>query len=686
MGTKRYWFGLTNTVWKSLEVIAVKWNPYDYEAGASPKAMEGWKLAKGESKKTYLEVYNGANGARFSVTLKVEGDWTFTVSTDPREQANDKLANGTLIPTKGAPQDPPVVYANLKPEWGDHGGVEYVVAEQQDGLLVSNGDLDSRKYKTWAAGIKPDYYAHKFVNDLIPVAIKPVDDRDEGGTSAYSVQRNANVMFAKFLADTVLWEADRFGASSNFWKTLPTPLGATPRLYEDDRSFANFVLSGPDPSTIELVRNASALPPSLQGDASAALEAQGRLPRGFDAALQEGRVFHIDFSRYRPVASPGRYSSWPHAVFLAKPTTNSMGSADHTLMPVAIELNLPGRSAGSPVTVFAANNDDVGTGCSWETAKRVFLTAAANYHELGTHLGRCHLTMERYALATYRHLPPWHPVGRLLRPHFKFMVATNHDAFDNLVNPDGPVDRNFMASVDRLLNVTYDAFQTWDLKLHGGLESDLDRRGLLADDSKLPHGWHYKSMGLPIYRAIKTYVTSYLRLWYAANGAAYREDIGLQSWRAALRTDYRAPSLMDAGASFEDLVTACTNIIWTCGPQHSAVNYSQYDYLGDANTIPFSVRLTPEAKPFEPTRAQVGAQAEVISRLSLYRYDQLGEYSTASFLTEYGDLGAPNAPWKLVIDRFRDELKEMNWQLRQKDVLFAYHFLAPANITNGISI
>lgn len=685
MGTQRCWFGLTNNVWKSLEVVSVKWDTYDYEDGAAPKAMQGWKLAKGETKKTFLEVYNGANGAGFSLTLKVEGDWTFTVSTDPREQINNKLGNHTLIPTEGAPADPPVVYANLKPEWGDHGGVEYVVAAQQDGLLASDDSLNPRRYKEWLAGIKPDYYAHKFVADLIPVAIEPVDDRDEGGTSAYSVQRNANVMFAKFLTDTALWEADRAGFSSNFWKTLPTPLGATPQLYKDDKNVANFVLYGPDPSTIELVTSESALPPSLVGAARSALCSQGRLPREFDQALAEGRIFQVDFSRYRQIASPGRFASWPHAVFISLPTTSPQGLSTYYLTPVAIELNLSGRGS-TPVTTFATNNDDGAIGCSWETAKRLFLTAAANYHELGTHLGRCHLTMERYALATYRKLPAWHPVGRLLRPHFKFMVATNHDAFENLINREGPVDSNFMAGVDKLLGVTFEAFQSWDLAVHGGLETDLARRGLLSNDSKLPPLWQYKYIGLGVYKAIHNYVGAYLRLWYAENGAAYREDVALQSWRAALRTEYRAPSLMGDRASFEDLVTACTNIIWTCGPQHSAVNYSQYDYLGDAYTLPFSAALTPEAKQFAPTRSQIGTQAEVIARLSLYRYDQLGEYSTASFLTEYGDLGAPNAPWKLVIDRFRNELKEWNYQLNTKDRLFAYQFLAPANITNGISI
>jgi arachidonate 15-lipoxygenase len=143
---------------------------------------------------------------------------------------------------------------------------------------------------------------------------------------------------------------------------------------------------------------------------------------------------------------------------------------------------------------------------------------------------------------------------------------------------------------------------------------------------------------------------------------------------------------MGASATFEDLVTACTNMIWTSGPQHSAVNYTQYDFLADAHTLPFGIQQTSGAKPFEPTRGQIGDQAEVISRLSLFRYDQLGSYSTASFLTEYGDLGDPRQPWKLVIDRFQHELTRLGTLQLNSQSLWSYPFLHPANITNGISI
>jgi len=555
-----------------------------------------------------------------------------------------------------------------------------------EGSFANNGDLDQQQYKAWTSTINKEYYSHYFFHDTIPMAVNPVDDRDEGGfTERYSTLRNANLMFARFLADTLTWEADRLGVSSNFFKTLPTPLGATPELYQSDEWFALFLLNGPDPTTLELVTNETLLPASLSAQQRLALQRSGRLPSNFDEALHEGRVFHVDFSKYAAVTSPGRFASWPHAIFMSFPHTDSFGKRIYQLLPIAIALMPPGQTGKPPVTVFAKNNDDAAVRCTWEIAKRVFLSAAANYHELGTHLGRCHLVMERYALATYRTLPPWHPVGRLLRPHFKFMVATNNDAVKNLINEGGPVDRSFMATVDSLLKVTLDAFNSWDLKTYGGIEADLKRRGLLGADCKLP-AWVYKLDGLKIYGAIQNFVRSYLRLWYASDGETYRNDVALQNWRRALREDYRAGALMEPNASFEDLVIACTNMIWTCGPQHSAVNYSQYDFLADAKTLPFGIQQEPGATAFAPARQQIGDQAEVISRLSLFRYDQLGVYSTASFLTEYGDLGDPR--WRSVVTPFQLELKRLgdSQDRGPSHNVWHYKFLFTEDITNSISI
>jgi arachidonate 15-lipoxygenase len=534
------------------------------------------------------------------------------------------------------------------------------------GFLADRGDLDPAKNNAWAAGVKKDYYNHYFYKDVVPLAVAPPDDRSEGAIS-YNFRRNAGDV--DLLADIAAWKVDVLGLSSNFFKTLPTPLGAVANLYKDDGMFASFFLRGPDPTTLELVKDQAVLPASLSVKERAALESSGQLPADFEKALEEGRVFHIDFSRYADIRTPPRFASWPHAVFMSVRTHDSFGHVDYSLAPVAI------FEKSSRKCSFPKSSD-------WEFAKRAFLTAAANYHELGAHLARCHLVMERYALATYRNLPPWHPVGRLLRPHFKFMVATNHDAINNLINSGGPVDKNFAADINTLVKVTLDAFTSWDLRTYGGIEADLARRGLLGSDTKLPF-WPYKDHGLKVYGAIRNFVRSYLGLWYASDGATYKADLTLQNWRRALRDEYRAGVMMEPNAPFEDLVTACTNIIWTCGPQHSAVNYAQYDFLGDAKTLPFCIQL-PGGKQFEPSRDQIGDQAAVIARLSRFRYDRLGDYSGGG--SEYGDLGDPHKPWRRFVDRFQNELKGLPISPVSSVPLWQYPFLLPKNITNGISI
>ncbi len=195
------------------------------------------------------------------------------------------------------------------------------------------------------------------------------------------------------------------------------------------------------------------------------------------------------------------------------------------LLPLAIEL--PGETAPLFAPEFAR---DTRLADQWVRAKRLHQIAAANYHELGTHLGRCHLVMQPYALATYRKLPPDHPIGRLLRPHFKFMVATNNEAFDKLINPGGPIDHNFMANVDDLLKITEDSVQTFDLRIHGGIEADLANRGFPAQASPVYFAYH--QYGIPVYQAIKRFVDDYLaRVAYPTRDeVAFRLDTPLWNW------------------------------------------------------------------------------------------------------------------------------------------------------------
>ena len=50
------------------------------------------------------------------------------------------------------------------------------------------------------------------------------------------------------------------------------------------------------------------------------------------------------------------------------------------------------------------------------------------FHELISHLGRTHLLIEPFAVATKRVLPKSHPVSLVLLPHFVGTILINHAA------------------------------------------------------------------------------------------------------------------------------------------------------------------------------------------------------------------------------------------------------------------
>ncbi len=129
MPTARFCFGLTNDVFSSLKVVDVRWDPSDYNDGMhTPAKLKGCEIARGTTKTWALEVNKNANSANFTLTVEVDNQTTFTLDTDPREQVQKDIPDASPVHVESKAQDPPIVYANMKPGWGGGGLVEYVVS------------------------------------------------------------------------------------------------------------------------------------------------------------------------------------------------------------------------------------------------------------------------------------------------------------------------------------------------------------------------------------------------------------------------------------------------------------------------------------------------------------------------------------------------------------------------------
>ena len=113
---------------------------------------------------------------------------------------------------------------------------------------------------------------------------------------------------------------------------------------------------------------------------------------------------------------------------------------ENTLKPIAIQLqqfskDQYGNKTKIPVPIWTPKDfnpcQDV---YDWLYAKMWFRHADFQVHQMKSHLSLTHLLIEPIAIATFRCLPPVHPIHKLLREHIQFVVAINTYGRDSLMS------------------------------------------------------------------------------------------------------------------------------------------------------------------------------------------------------------------------------------------------------------
>ena len=100
---------------------------------------------------------------------------------------------------------------------------------------------------------------------------------------------------------------------------------------------------------------------------------------------------------------------------------------DEAFVPVAIQLGQ--ESENFPI--WTPKDEPL----DWLFAKMWFKNADFQVHQTISHFAYCHVILEPFQLAMYRHLPPVHPVYKLLREHLQFIIAINTLGRALLMNP-----------------------------------------------------------------------------------------------------------------------------------------------------------------------------------------------------------------------------------------------------------
>ena len=541
---------------------------------------------------------------------------------------------------------------------------------------LPQNDPEPQKRQDWLQRNRRDYEFD--LNYLPPLSMIKQVPAAEAFSAKYLSER---LLATSNLATNTLavqlqsmWDPlDELQDYEDFFPVLPRP--KIIKNYQTDDSFCEQRLCGVNPMVI---RNVKQMPPNLlekvQSKFGKSLNLQQELERGNLYVTDYTRLGFVQGGTYERgksyVPTPVAYFCW-----------QSAGYSDRgELVPIAIQFNLENGQTSSIVTPFDNS-------LTWFKAKLCVQIADGNHHEMSSHLCRTHLVMEPFAIVTARQLAFNHPVGLLLRPHFRFMIANNDLARKRLINRGGYVDELLGGTLQESLQIVKNSYQEWSFDQFA-FPNDLQNRGM-DDKARLPH-YPYRDDGMLVWNAIKKFVGNYLRIYYKTP-QDISGDKELQAWAQELVSPQggRVKGMRDRIENLDQLINIITNIIFTCSAQHSAVNYPQYEYMGFVPNMPLAAYQPitedlsiPDPKSlmsFLPPPKQAADQLTILYVLSAYRYDRLGYYEDYSF----ADPAAVAA-----IEQFKQELSnvEREIQVNNKSRLVEYIYLRPSLIINSISV
>jgi arachidonate 15-lipoxygenase len=366
------------------------------------------------------------------------------------------------------------------------------------------------------------------------------------------------------------------------------PLPDVAKTFRSDVTFAQQRLSGPNP--MELT-NVLALNYSLTQKLGITDEIfqtvlrtvyrKRHLRETLKSATQNGNLFVTDYALLDSdgvTPKQNRFLTAPIALYYADGNRR-----DSHLIPIAIQLGqVPG------ISLLCTPLD----GVDWTLAKLIAQMADFYVHESVRHLGQTHLVLEPIALATVRELAARHPVNVLLKPHFEFTMAINALGDQVLINPGGFVDVILGGTLESSLKLTNQGVtQVFNNFSDFALPRNLRLRGV--DERSVLRDFPYRDDGLLVWQALEEYVSQYVGIYYKSNRDV-REDFELQNWIQALQRPiseqgFGVVSLPRHLTKRDQLIDLLTQIIFTAGPQHSAIGWIQYQYMAFIPNMPGSI-------------------------------------------------------------------------------------------------
>lgn len=440
----------------------------------------------------------------------------------------------------------------------------------------------------------------------------------------------------------------------------------------DDQFFANLRVAGYNPLVIKRM---NWIPKKFAITEEKFREAPGFEDDSLEEAMNENRLYLADYELL-DLLKPGQVPA-PKNVYA----------------PIALFGVPKGAKTLSPIAIQVAQEPDQGDlfgpqdGSNWQKAKTCVESSDGNYHEMISHLGRTHLMIEPFVVATHRNLPSNHRVRILLMPHFKGTIFINGLAVKALVNEKGPVDHLLQGTIQSDLrlcaegNLQIPFNQSW-------LPIWLHNRGL--DDTEALPFYPYRDDGLLIWDAIKEWVSSYISTYYQTDSDV-QNDASLQAWAKELASkdggriyDFGEGSGIQTRAY---LINALTMIIFTASAGHAAVNFPQSSIMSFTPGVPLAgYKPPPSAESPDayewidmlPDLTMAQEQLKVLYLLGSVYYLRLGQYESVRIRKDHRQ--------SLVAFKRRLRRIEKTIKQRNKTRPMPYPYLLPSKIPQSTNV
>ena len=508
----------------------------------------------------------------------------------------------------------------------------------------------------------------EFVNDLQPLAprrvAKMVREKDVGGLLDYFMPVPGGRT-----------NPDRMNTLKEFQEifTVIDPPDVVARS-ETDEYFAEMMVAGPDPTRLTRMD-------TVPGKFPLTSDHLRTVPQlaydTLESALAAGRVYWVDHAPMTALDN-GRHPQAPKYMY-SPMAAFAVPRDGGPIRPFAIQCGQDpaGREIYTPAD-----------GYSWKLAKNCALVAHNVYHGEATHLGHTHLVSEAVLLAAVRNLASVHPVAVLLRRHFEGTMSINKLAVELLIQPGRAVE--YLLGSDLKSTYPFIADHRKNFSFTGNyLPAKLAASGT-DGVAGLPY-FPYRDDGLLVWTAIRRWAGEFVDAYYRSD-AAVREDHELQAWAAEVASP-DGGAIRDFGATpgeiadRNDLAEILTMVIWTAGPQHAAVNFSQLDHLSYLPANPLA-GFTEEPRGRDHTLddwlANLPPVDVAVQQLCLMHF--LGSVRSTR-LGEYEDdfEGTPVAGglrgFRLELSGAEDEIVQRN---RRRP--HTYDYLRPSLIPNSTNI